>query len=138
MPPLYGVSINAPPSSLSGTWTGTIKVSSYKESNSGSASKDKSATPSRSAGALTITFNQTGSGLGLQTTLVVKDKSGATNTLTGTLAGVYGNGNFWAIGVTSNANDSQSIVLTGHVTSKTVKGIGIAFGTSDESNFPIL
>ncbi len=105
------------PATLSGTWSGTAKAVSYSST---------STKAQRSSSTLTFVFTQTGTALSVQTTILTSDKS----TLTGTLTGVYGNGNFWILGVTSNANESQSLIFTGHATSKGIKGVAIAFSGS--------
>ena len=112
------------PATLSGTWSGAAKALNYSSTDP---------KPQRIAATITLTFSQSGSALTAQATFVSVDKSKVSKTLTGTLAGVYGNGNFWILGVTSNVNESQSVILTGHATTKGLKGIGIVFSGANDT-----
>jgi hypothetical protein len=137
------------PTTLSGTWSGKAKALSYQNTNNtgtdtgtgtgtstgtgtGTSSKTKSKPQSASA-AVTAVFSQTGTALTMQVTFVTTEKNQPSETFSGALTGVYGNGTFWVIGVTSNANRSQSTIMTGHVTSKAITGIGLLFSGDNDA-----
>ena len=118
------------PATLSGTWTGKAKAATYLNTTTNPTAKD---TPKSTNVQFTAVFSQSGTSLTMQATFTVAAKNQPTQTLIGVLNGVYGNGNFWVIGVTSNANQSQTVVLTGHATSKGISGVGIVFNSDNDN-----
>jgi len=122
-------------SSLSGAWNGKAKVVAYLPTNLPALPLPIKIPKSPVSGnaLLQAEFFQNGFQLSMQVTLTtMSSRRGVTGqTFFGVLDGVIGNDSFYVIGVTTNANASLKLALTGHVSANGIAGIGIAYGGSD-------